>query len=77
MKPNEFVLGLENILKSIPIPQNIDNELDLERILFPHIKSYLEKSLQVKQEELKTIVYTHGVNKEGKRLWSESKNIKL
>ena len=39
MKPNEFVLGLENILKSIPIPQNIDNELDLERILFPHIKS--------------------------------------
>jgi len=73
MKPNEFVLGLENILKSIPIPQNIDNELDLERILFPHIKSYLEKSLQVKQEELKTIVYAHGENKEGKGLWSESK----
>jgi hypothetical protein len=45
MKPNEFMLGLENILKSIPIPQNINNELDLEHILLPHIKSYLKKSL--------------------------------
>jgi hypothetical protein len=73
MKPNDFVLGLENILKSIPIPQNIDNELDLERILFPYIKSYLKKSLRVKEEELKTIVYAHGENEEGKGLWTKSK----
>ena len=73
MKSNEFVLGLENILKSVPIPQNINNELDLEHILLPHIKSYVRKSLQVKQEELKRIVYAHGENEEGKRLWTESK----
>jgi hypothetical protein len=73
MKPNEFMLGLENLLKSTPIPQNIDNELDLEQSLFPHIKSYLKKSLQVKQKDLKTIVYAHGENKEGRRLWRESK----
>ncbi len=73
MRPNEFVLGLENILGSIPVPHNITNELDLERILLPHIKNYLKKSLQVNQEDLKTIVYAHGESKEGKRLWSESK----
>jgi hypothetical protein len=73
MKPNEFVLGLENILKSIPIPKNINNELDLEHILLPHIKSYVKKLLQVKQGELKRIVYAHGENEEGKRLWTASK----
>jgi len=73
MKLNDFILGLGNILRSTPIPQTIDNELDLERILFPHIKDYLKKSLQVNEEELRTIVYAHGENKEGKRLWSESK----
>jgi hypothetical protein len=73
MKPNEFVLGLENILKSIPIPKNINNELDLEHILLPHIKSYVKKLLQVKQGELKRIVYAHGENEEGKRLWTKSK----
>jgi hypothetical protein len=73
MKPNEFMLGLENILREIPIPQNINSELDLEHILLPHIKNYLKESLQVKQQELKTAVYAHGEDEEGKRLWTKSK----
>ena len=73
MKRNEFMVGLENVLRSIPIPQKIKSELDLERILVPHIKNYLKESLQLKQQELKMAVYAHGEDEEGKRLWSKSK----
>jgi hypothetical protein len=77
MNKSEFVIGLGKILSSIAIPGNINNGLDLEEILLPHVKSYVQESLQKTQEELKTIVYAHGKNKEEKKLWSESKKSRL
>ncbi len=75
MNKPKFVIALGKIVSSIAIPGNINNELDLEEILLPHVKSYVQESLQKTQEELKTIVYAHGKNKEEKKLWSESKKI--
>ncbi len=75
MNKPEFVIGLGDILSSIPISGNINNELDLEEILLPHVKNYVQGSLKKTQEELKTIVYAQGKNNVEKKLWSESKKI--
>ena len=68
MTKPEFVIGLGEKISSIPISGNINNELDLEEILLPHVRSYVQKSFQKTKEDLKTIVYAHGKNKEEKKL---------
>ena len=70
---DRFVQGLAGVLRGASLPRRLRREIDLERTIWPVVRSYTKRALNMSEEELGKALVTHGRTREEKERWTRSK----
>ncbi len=70
---DRFVQGLASVLRRASLPRRLRREIDLERAMWPLVRTYTKRALNLSEEELDEALVTHGRTKEEKERWTRSK----
>jgi hypothetical protein len=71
---DRFVQGLAGALRRASLPRRLRREIDLERAMWPLVKSYTRRALSLRKEELDKALVAHGRTREEKERWTNSKS---
>jgi hypothetical protein len=70
---DRFVQGLAGVLRRASLPRRLRREIDLEHALWPAVRAYTKRALNMSEEELDKALVTHGRTREEKERWTHSK----
>ena len=62
-----------DLLKNCDLPSSMKSEIDLERYVRPIVRSCVKEALQISDEELSDVVFSHGEIEAERAYWTKSK----
>jgi len=69
----EFVTGLAEQLKKQALSPSIKTEVALEKVVYKTVRKYIIGTLDIDDQKIDQILFTHGNTKQEKKYWTDSK----